>query len=128
MKPPAPIILLLISLEIIILSAGFIITKDFNTGFKFSEVALLSSFFLLITMVSLIIFFRGQSKPPESQAMHSLVSVSLKFLIELVLIFLWFFIAKKSGISSVIMFFVLYLTFTLFLILVLLRTLKNKSL
>jgi hypothetical protein len=127
-KPLAKSILLLVAVEIIILSAGFLVTKNFKTGFEFTEVALLSPLFVIITLTSLIIFFRGQSKSPESQTMHSLISVSLKFLLELILVFVWFFIAKKSGISSVLLFFVLYLTFTLFLIFVLLKTLKNKLL
>jgi hypothetical protein len=127
-KPLTRNILLLVVIEIIVLSAGVIITKNFKTGFDFTEIALLSPFFVLIILTSMIIFFRGQSKSPGSQTMHSLVSVSLKFLLELILVFIWFFIAKKSGLSSVLLFFVLYLTFTLFLIFVLLKTLKNKSL
>jgi hypothetical protein len=46
----------------------------------------------------------------------------------MIFIVFWFFIAKKTGLPSVILFFVLYLAFTLFLILVMLRTLKNRSL
>jgi hypothetical protein len=43
-------------------------------------------------------------------------------------VFIWFFIAKKRGLSSVILFFVIYLTFTLFSILIIRKTLKSKSL
>ena len=121
-------ILLLVALEIFVLLAGFIITDKFNTKFDFQEIVILSLFFILISLISLVIFFRGQSKNPESQTLHSLVSISLKFLLELFLVFFWFFLAKKSGFQSVLLFFVLYLTFTLFLIWIILKTLKNKSL
>jgi hypothetical protein len=60
--------------------------------------------------------------------MHSLVAIGLKFLIELVFAFLWFFVGKKTGLSDVILFFVLYLAFTLFLLMVIVKELKHKSL
>ncbi len=119
---------MLVILEIIILVAGYFVTSELSIGFYFREAALLSLFFALIAAISLIIFFRGQSKSPESQTMHSLVAVSLKFLLELFLVFIWFFLAKKTGLSSVLLFFVLYLTFTLFLIFIILKTLKSRSL
>jgi Ca2+/Na+ antiporter len=112
----------------LVLVAGYIVTSVFSAGFYFSEVALLSPLFAIIVLISLIIFFRGQSKNPESQTMHSLVAVGLKFLLELFLVFIWFILAKKTGLSSVLLFFVLYLAFTLFLIFVMLKTLKTKSL
>jgi hypothetical protein len=60
--------------------------------------------------------------------MHTLFSFSLKFLLELILVLTWFFIAKKTGLPSVLSFFVLYLTFTLFLILIILKPLKKRPL
>jgi len=127
-KPLTRNILFLLLLEIIVLTAGFLVSKNFNKAPAFSDIAIISPFFVIIVLTSLIIFFRGQSKSPESQTMHSLVSVSLKFLLDLILVFIWFLIAKKTGLSSIILFFVLYLTFTLFLIYILLKTLKSKSL
>ncbi len=128
MKPLARYTLLLIALEIFVLLAGFLITDNFYPGFNLTDVIILSVCFVLISLSSMIIFFRGRSKSPESQTMHSLVSISLKFLLELILVFIWFFIGKKSGLTSVLLFFVIYLTFTLFLIFIILKTLKNKSL
>jgi len=60
--------------------------------------------------------------------MHTLVSLSLKFLLELLLTIIWFILAKKTSSESVLMFFILYLAFSLFLILNILKALKNKSL
>jgi hypothetical protein len=75
-----------------------------------------------------MIFFRGQKRDPQSQTMHLLVALGIKFIIELIIALLWFFVAKKSGLESVILFFVLYLAFTLFSVLVVLKTLKYKPL
>lgn len=128
MKPVYKYLLILIVLELLVFSAGFLITSYFSLNINFSDIAVLTLFFTVISLITLIIFFRGQKKEPDSQTIHTLVSLSLKFLIELVLAVFWFFVAKKAGVPSVILFFVLYLAFTLFSIVVMLKTLKNRSL
>jgi hypothetical protein len=128
LKPLVRTVFLLALLDIIILTAGFIIISNTDIGTDYKDLTAATAVFSLITLLILIIFFRGRKKDPASQTMHSLVAISIKFLCELIFAFIWFFIAKKTGLSSVILFFVLYLTFTLFLILVILKTLKSKSL
>jgi hypothetical protein len=128
LKPLAKSVLLLITVELLILITGFIFVSGFNNSLMFSDIGLLSAVYFLITLVTLVIFFRGQGKEPASQTMHTLVSISLKFMAELIFAFIWFFVAKKTGLSTVVLFFVLYLTFTLFLVMVILKTLKYKSL
>jgi len=104
------------------------VTSVTNLNLPGSDIAIPSSVFSLITLITLIIFLRGQKKEPESQTLHSLVAISLKFLLELVLVLIWFIVAKKTSLPSVLIFFVIYLTLTLFSIWVILKTLKNKSL
>jgi hypothetical protein len=128
LKPLLKYSILLITLSILVISAAFLINNLFSAGFRTREVAIVAAVFMTIIFISLTIFFRGQSKEADSKVMHSLVSVSLKFLMELVFIFFWFFIAKKSGLSSVILFFVLYLAYSLFLTFVILKTLKHSPL
>lgn len=128
MKPLIKNIIYLIILEILILIAGFLVTSNSDTDLLFRGIFILSVAFALTVILILFIFFRGQGKEPVAQTMHLLVSLSLKFLVELVIAFIWFFVAKKTGLSSVILFFVLYLAFTLFSVLVVLKTLKYKSL
>ncbi|HOP58736.1 MAG TPA: hypothetical protein PLR52_04895 [Bacteroidales bacterium] len=121
-------IFLLIVLESIILITGYLVFSNINTGLLLSDLIFLSVIFTVLTAGILFIFYNGQKKNPDSQTMHTLVAVSLKFLIELVFAFLWFFVGKKSGLSDVILFFVLYLAFTLFLLMVIVKELKHKSL
>jgi len=121
-------ILLLAVLEILVLTTGFLIATLSENGPDFSETLIASAVFTLISLVLLIIFFRGQQKEAASRTMHTLTGVSIKFLAELVFAFLWFFTGKKTGISSVVLFFVLYLTFTLFSVFIILKTLKSKTL
>ncbi len=107
---------------------GYFISSIENLNLLFSDIAILTILFSIIALITLIIFLRGQIKDTESQTLYSLVSVTLKFLLELVLALFWFIVAKKISLASVLIFFVLYLAFTLFSIWVILKTLKTKSL
>ena len=128
MKPLCKYILLLVLLNILLNGTGFLLTSLSDLDLSNANIAILSSVFSLITLIALIIFFKGQTKKPDSQTLHSLVAVSLKFLLEMVFALIWFFIAKKTFPESVFMFFIIYLTLTLFLVTVILKTLRNKSL
>jgi hypothetical protein len=50
----------------------------------------------------------------------------VKFLLELGLVAIWFIVIKKTSLQSVLVFFVIYLTLTLFSIFIIFKTLKNK--
>ena len=84
--------------------------------------------FSAISIITISIFFKGQTKETDSQTFHTLVALSLKFLLELIFALLWFIVAKKTSLESVLIFFVLYLALTLFSVFIILKILKNKSL
>jgi hypothetical protein len=107
---------------------GYMLNSFISLNITNKDIAIISSGLSGITVICLIIFFRGQSKNSESQTLHTLVAISLKFLLEMVFALIWFFISKKTYPGSVFTFFVIYLTLTLFIVLVMLKTLKNKSL
>lgn len=92
------------------------------------DLLILSSAFTIIIIVSVVIFSRGQLKPARKSFWYTLASTGTKLLLEIMLVFLWFVIAKKSDTELVFIFFVLYLAFTLYLILKILKALNNKSL
>lgn len=121
------------SLYLLIISAlltvtGTILNPLLNLGISVSDIVWLTMAFYCIIVLSLFIFFKGQMKESANQTFYTMVSEVVKFLMELVLALIWFLIAKKESTPSVILFFILYLTFTLFSIFVILNTLKNKSL
>lgn len=128
MKPLPKYFLALLVMELFIIICGFLIVRNFKTSIELNEILVLSVVFTFLSSLTLVIFFRGQSEEPAAQTMYTLVSISLKFLIELVFAVLWFIIAKKTGPQSVLLFFVLYLAFTLFSLYVILKTLKNRPL
>ena len=128
MKPLQKYVFLLLLLNVFIAVSAYVIVSISNIHLVFGEIVILSLLFSLIAIITLIIFLRGQTKDPESQTLHSLVSISLKFLLEMLLALVWFIVAKKTSLTSVFIFFVIYLTLTLFSVLIILKTLKNKSL
>jgi hypothetical protein len=121
-------LIVLLLIDILTLFAGYLLVTVTEVTLQFSEIAVLTLCFSAITLLSILIFVRGLKKEPASQTMHLLVAISLKMLLEMVLALIWFFVAKKTYTSSLILFFVLYLSFSLFLIFFMLNTLKNKSL
>jgi hypothetical protein len=111
LKPVLNKVILLVILEIVVLFAGALFVHKFIGFFSFGELTGLSLVFTLLVLLTLVIFFRGESQEPESRTMHNLISVSLKFLLELILAFIWFFIAKYA-----------------IHVIAIVKTLKNKSL
>ena len=118
----------LLFLYILLLLIGYLLVSLVILKISLSAIVILSTVFTLIAGICLIIFFKGQSKEPDSQTLYILVAVSLKFLLEIVFALVWFFVAKKTSLESVLMFFVLYLCLTLFSIQAILKTLKNRVL
>jgi O-antigen ligase len=121
-------VLLLILLTILLTCAGYLIILFSGIDLLLSDIIILSSLFSLISIITLAVFFRGTAKEPDSQTMHTLVSISLKFLLDMVLALVWIIISKKTSLASVFLFFVIYLTLTLFTLFVILKTLRNRSL
>jgi len=115
-------------LNIIIGGTGYLLVTYLDTAFTLINILFLSFLFSVIAIITIIIFLRGQSKDPESQTLHSFVAIGLKFLLEMFLALVWFILAKKTSLHSVLIFFVLYLTLTLFSVSIILKTLKNRSL
>lgn len=118
----------LLLLDLILLPAGYLLVTFTDISLRFIETAILTLCFSAIVLLSLYIFSRGLKKDAASRTMHLMVAISVKMLTEMVLALIWFFVAKKTFTSSLILFFVLYLAFSLYSIFFMLNTLKIKSL
>jgi len=120
--------LLLLSLLLILNLTGILLGSIINTDIRPTDLQYLSLSFFAVSLIVLLLFFKGQTGDKKSQPLFSFVATTLKFLFELVIALVWFIVAKKTSLSCILLFFVLYLTFTMFSIWVILNTLKNKSL
>jgi hypothetical protein len=118
----------LLLLDLLLLPAGYLLVTFTSVNLRFNEIVMLTLSFSVIILLSLYVFSRGLRKEPASQTTHIMVAVSVKMLLEMVLALIWFFIAKKTFTSSVLLFFVLYLAFSLYSIISMLNTLRTKSL
>jgi len=121
-------VLMLIVFNIILAGTVFIIRPFYGTDLGSKDIFVLSLSFSAICAITLTIFLRGSDREPDSQTLHTLVATSLKFLLDMILALVWFFISKKTTPASVFVFFVLYLTLTLFTIFIILKILRNRSL
>jgi len=82
--------------------------------------------FLIISLIVLIIFFSGTNNEPERKVMKTGIALSLKTLLSFIFAGVLFVGFKKKNIDTVILFFILYLGFTLFLVFTLLNALKKR--
>jgi hypothetical protein len=95
--------------------------------FAWTDAVVLTVCFTVAALISLLIFFNGNSSDARKSVLMTLVSVSVKFLLSLIIALLFFVIFKNRETGSVILFFILYLAFTVFIILTFLNILKKKS-
>ncbi len=119
---------ILLILFLIVNITGIFLQQKFEYNFSSADLLSLSAAFAAITVLTLFIYFRGRHKEDREKAMHTLVAITTKFLAELALVLIWFVVAKKSSVTYVILFFVLYLSFSMFSIGLMLKTLKKKCL
>lgn len=121
-------ILRLFLLSCLLFVAAYFSITILNTALTRYDILILILCFFAINLTILSIFIRGLSKEPAGRTIYLIAAVSVKMLMEMVLALSWFFLAKKTSASSLLLFFVLYLAFSLFSIYLMLNTLKNKSL
>ena len=122
-------IVVLTILELAILAIGKTLNIIPSTKIDFANLAILSLAFFLITSIAFAIFDIGRHrKKSKNQGSHSLISFGVKFTAELVLIFFYFFIAKKTDVVSLLSFFILYLAFTTLWMIEVIKVLRNSNL
>jgi hypothetical protein len=95
--------------------------------FAWTDAVVLTVCFTVAALISLLIFFNGNSSDARKSVLMTLVAVSVKFLLSLIIALLFFVIFKNRETGSVILFFILYLAFTVFILLTFLNILKKKS-
>jgi len=117
----------LLLLEFLLLSAGYLLTSFTTVKLLFSGIIILSLCYTAISAISLTVFCRGLNREPGSQTMHILVAIVVKMLLEMVLALILFVVAKKTDPATLILFFVLYLAFSLYSIIFMLKSLKSKA-
>jgi hypothetical protein len=128
MRQTSKYVLFLMAFNSLLIITGLLLKSLPAINLFYRDIIILSLLFSVISAVTLTIFFRGHKREPDSRTMHTLVAVSLKFLLDMILALLWFFICKKTSHTSVFIFFVIYLTLTIFTLFIILKILRYRSL
>lgn len=119
---------LLILLTIIILISGSLLISRAGLPVESSSFFSLTLIFTIVNGVTLAIAFAGQGRDKKDQPGFTMASVSVKLLAEMVIALVWFIDEKKSAAPNVLLFFILYLSFTLFSVITIVKTLRSKAL
>jgi hypothetical protein len=118
----------LLLLDLAILMTGYSLTAFTAIMLPLSDILILTFCYSVIAAISLFIFCKREGKDPGSQTIHILVAITVKMLLEMVLALIWFQVLKKTYPFTVLIFFILYLAYSLYSLIFMLNTLKRKSL
>ena len=113
------ILLLAFALMILLLLLG--LNKISPSFFPVNNILLLTGGFAFITMTALVIFFRGTEGNGEKRVFTTLIAIGVKMLLSFVLALLFIVVFKNKETGSVILFFILYLVFTVYIFLTFFR-------
>ncbi len=115
-----------IILSLALLLSGLIVNKLLpGTADKASLEILVVSFFILSAIVLSINFF-GSRKEAEAQSLFNFAAMGVKFVLSAIIALLYFEAFKKSGLNNILLFFILYLTFTVYLMVIIVKSLNNR--
>ena len=119
------IFLLAFALLILLLLIG--LNKISPSFFPINDILLLTGGFAFISITALVIFFSGTEGNGEKSVFATLIAIGVKMLLSFVLALLFIVVFKNKETGSVLLFFILYLAFTVFVFLTFFRIAKKKS-
>ena len=116
--------LLVLTLSFLII--GLFLIPDQISGINRNQFLLTLSFYFLVNLVVISLFFKGKRKDPKKSLLYTFSAISAKFLLYLLFIVIYFLVTKNLSTTYLIVFFILYLAFTLFTVLAIVKALKTK--
>jgi hypothetical protein len=114
---------LFLILAILVTATGLHVHSLFNL----LPALLLTAGFALAAFTSLLIFFNGFFSGSEKSVFLTLIALGVKMLLCFVLALLFFLVFKNDSTGSLVLFFILYLAFTFYVIHTFTGILKRKS-
>ncbi|MEE4214584.1 MAG: hypothetical protein V2I34_05925 [Bacteroidales bacterium] len=118
--------LVLYTLALIAILAAFILL--FHLPLSLKDLFLTALAFFLITGIATAVYLTGSRKITENQPLYTMGAVGIKFFLSMILALIYFVALKYSSLFYILLFFLLYLAFTIFLLRVIIKSLKIKSL
>ncbi len=109
-----------------LIGIGYIGTTILSGEIIFSQIVVLITGAFAISIISSIVFFKGQKKEDNKGIMHTLSAVGLKFLLFLALLGIFALLFKELSWDFLVAYFVAYLAFTIYLLFTFVNILKKK--
>lgn len=106
---------------------AYLITHFFKLGITFSDLSLLLTGALIITVFVFYIFTRGLANKKGKSVVYTLAAIGLKFILYLALLGIYALISNNLSIPFLISFFVIYLSFTSYLLITFVNLLKSNK-
>ena len=117
----------LIIIYSILFTVSFIFSELLKLGLAWPKTLVILTSGLAISLVSLVIFNRGIKKEGHNRILTTMIALGIKLILYLVLILVFHFIIEIQGVRFVITFFVIYISFTYYLLKVFIKTLTKKE-
>ena len=91
-----------------------------------SNPAILPLLFFPVSVVSLALVHSGRGREANIQLNLTMAAIGVKFLLPALLALIWFEVLKNNTYKDILLFFIVYLSFGIATVLLILRRLKNQ--
>ncbi len=120
-------ILHLIIIYSLLFTGFFLASGIFNTGLVFKDVLILLTSGLLFTIISLVFFHQAGKKDNKNMTILTMAAFGIKMALYLILLLVFYFSSKIEGTKFIITFFIIYLSFTVYFIRFIIKTLTQTK-
>jgi len=117
----------------IVAAVGFVaaivlilIASAFGGSDSSSNPAILPMLFFPVAVISLVLVHSGRDHGPDVRLNLTIAAIAVKFLLPTVLALIWFAVLKNSTYKDILLFFIVYLSFGITTVLLILRRLRNQ--
>ena len=117
----------LLALSLIFVILAITLERLCPSIYDITDALWLTAGFTLAALASLLIFFNGFFSDREKSVFLTLIAMGVKMLLSFVLALLYLLVFKNDAIGAIILFFILYLAFTVFVVFTFTGVLKKKS-
>lgn len=117
----------LLALSLIFVILVITLERLYPSLYDITDALWLTAGFTLAALSSLLIFFNGFFSDREKSVFLTLIAMGVKMLLSFVLALLYLLVFKNDAIGAIILFFILYLAFTVFVVFTFTGVLKKKS-
>ena len=117
----------LLALSLIFVILVITLERLYPSLYDTTDAVFLTAGFTVAAFASLLIFFNGFFSDREKSVFLTLIALGVKMLLSFVLALLYLLVFKNDAIGAIILFFILYLAFTVFVVLTFTGVLKKKS-